>query len=64
MSRNYRWGVSVETFPITAKDVSRAYHNGIRFWKDSRNVAFLAFVIHRFRLMFYFPVGRQICDCC
>ena len=62
-SKNWRWGVAIETFSYSAKELSKAYHTGIRFWKDSRNVATLAFVIYRFRLMFYFPCGKEI-GCC
>ena len=63
MSKNWRWGVAIETFSLTAKELSKVYHTGIRFWKDSRNVATLAFVIYRFRLMFYFPWGKER-GCC
>lgn len=62
-SKNWRWGVAIETFPLTAKNVSKAYHTGIRFWKDSNNNATLAFVIYRFRLMFSFPWGKEIGNC-
>lgn len=62
MSKNYNWGVAIETFKLTAKSLSKAYHTGIRIWKDGKNVVTLAFVIHRFRLMFYFPYGKQISD--
>lgn len=63
MSKNWRWGVAINTFPYSAKELSKAYHTGIRFWKDSNNNATLAFVIHRFRLMFYFPWGKEIGNC-
>lgn len=63
MSKNWRRGIAIETFHLTAKNVSKAYHTGIRFWKDSNNNATLAFVIHRFRLMFYFPCGKEN-SCC
>lgn len=63
-SKNYRWGVSIEIFRISAKQVSKAYWNGIRWWKHDDNLLSIALIIHRFRLLVTFPIGRERGCCC
>lgn len=63
-NHNYRWVISVNTFPISAKQVSKAYWNGIRWWCHDDNLLSIAFVLHRFRLILTFPIGKEIgCSC-
>lgn len=63
-NHNYRWVISVNTFPISAKRVSKAYWSGIRWWKHDDNLLSIAFVVYRFRLIFSFPIGRERGCCC
>lgn len=58
-NHNYRWVISIGTFPISAKRVSKAYWNGIRWWRDDDNLLSIAFVLHRFRLILTFPIGKE-----
>lgn len=63
-SKNFRWCVSIEIFRLSAKKVSKAYWSGIRWWKHDDNLLSIAFVLHRFRLILTFPIGKEIGCCC
>lgn len=58
--QNKKYYLALNTFPITAKDVSGVYLSGIRNWISDDMYAY-SLVIHRFRIIF--GIKRQTHDC-
>jgi hypothetical protein len=58
--QNKKYYLALNTFPITAKNVSVVYNTGIRNWV-SDNMYNYSLVIHRFRIIF--GIKRQTHDC-
>lgn len=58
--KNYSWYIAIETFPKSAKKVSKAHTNGIHFIKSLSNVSSVFIVIHLFRIIIQY--GKEVAD--
>jgi hypothetical protein len=58
--QNKNYYLAFNTFPITAKNVSGVYNNGIQNWV-SDDMFNYSIVIHRFRVIF--GIKRETHDC-
>ncbi len=55
-----KYSISVNTFPKTAKNVSKVYHSGIRNWVAQDSYKY-SIVLYRFRIIW--SVEREQLDC-
>ncbi len=56
--QNKKYYLSFNTFPKTAKQVSKVYHTGIRIW-DSQDMKTYSIVLYRFKIMFGIKKTQQ-----
>ena len=63
-SKNYRWGIGIDTFGLQAYKVSRVYKPGIRCFKtESEGLFHFTIVGKNHRFMIMFPYKKAIGDC-
>lgn len=52
-TKDYKLGISIETFRKVCKTISNVYKTGFHKWIDSGGTTFYSLVIHRFRIIFW-----------
>ncbi len=59
--KSKRFYLAFNTFPKTAKNISKVYHTGMRNW-DADDAKYYTIVIRTFRIMF--AINKDVNDCC